>query len=99
MMSDFYEDVLALANRIPKGKVATYADIARALGKPKAARAVGTALRKNKTPIIIPCHRVVRSDGFVGKYSGKRDKVKLLMYEGVEVAGGKINLGKFRTRI
>ncbi len=99
MMNSFSEQVLELAKRIPKGKVATYADIARALGKPKACRAVGTVIRKNKTPTIIPCHRVVKSDGSVGRYSGKQDKAKLLMSEGVEVVGGKINLEKFRAAL
>lgn len=97
MMTEFYESVMQITKNIPRGKVATYTDIARALGKPKACRAVGTALRRNSNPIIIPCHRVVKSDGSVGKYSGKQDKAKLLVSEGVEVIGGKINLGIFRA--
>ncbi len=98
-MSEFHESIMQAAKNIPEGKVATYADVARAIGKPKAARAVGAALRKNKMPIIIPCHRVIRADGSVGCYSGKQDKEKLLASEGVEVVNGKINLGKFRARI
>ena len=96
-MPEFSEQVLKLTKNIPKGKVATYADVAKALGKPKAARAVGIALRKNRTPLIIPCHRVIRSDGSVGGYSGKKNKAELLEAEGIVVENGKIELPKFRV--
>ncbi len=56
--------------RVPFGCVTTYQEIARALGLPRGARAVGSALRANPLPIIIPCHRVVASDGSLGGYSG-----------------------------
>tara|TARA_B100001996_G_C18664077_1_gene594225 strand:+ start:2416 stop:2688 length:273 start_codon:yes stop_codon:yes gene_type:complete len=74
--------------RIQKGKVKTYAQIARAIGKPKAARAVANACGKNPYPITIPCHRVVRSDGLIGGYSGqggKRRKVELLKKENIKI--------------
>ena len=58
-------------NKIPKGKVKTYLDIAKAIGKPKAFRAVANAVGKNPFPPKIPCHRVIRSDGSIGGYSGK----------------------------
>ena len=61
-----YEAVL----RIPSGEVRTYAQVARAIGRPKAARAVGQALRRNRWAPKIPCHRVVSSDGALGGYSG-----------------------------
>ena len=61
-----YEAIL----RIPKGQVRTYAQVARIIGKPKAARAVGQALRRNRWAPKIPCHRVISSDGTVGGYSG-----------------------------
>lgn len=62
-----YEAVL----RIPKGEVRTYAQIARAVGRPKAARAVGQALKRNRWAPAIPCHRVIASDGTLGGYSAK----------------------------
>ena len=71
---------------IRKGQVKTYLDIAKAIKKPKAVRAVGNAVGKNPNPPIIPCHRVVRSDGKLGGYSGKggiNTKRKLLKLEGI----------------
>ena len=56
---------------IPKGKVKTYTDVAKAIGKPLAVRAVANAIGKNPYPPKIPCHRVIRSDGSLGGYSGK----------------------------
>ena len=83
----FQKRVLDLTSRIPKGRVTTYAEIARAMGT-AAYRAVGTALAKNETPIAIPCHRVVRSDGTIGGYCGKKmlieKKRRLLEDEGIE---------------
>ena len=57
--------------KIPKGKVKTYMDVAKAIGKPLAVRAVANAIGKNPYPPKIPCHRVIRSDGSLGGYSGK----------------------------
>ena len=57
--------------KIPKGKVKTYLEVAKAIGKPKAFRAVANAIGKNPYPQQIPCHRVIRSDGSLGGYSGK----------------------------
>ncbi len=57
--------------KIPKGKVKTYLEVAKAIGKPKAFRAVANAIGKNPYPRIIPCHRVIRSNGTLGGYSGK----------------------------
>ena len=57
--------------KIPKGKVLTYKEVAKAIGKPKSYRAVGNVIGKNPYPPKIPCHRVVRSDGGIGGYSGK----------------------------
>ena len=56
---------------IPKGKVKTYLDVAKGIGKPRAFRAVANAVGKNPYPPKIPCHRVIRSDGSLGGYSGK----------------------------
>ena len=72
--------------RIPKGRVKTYLDVAKAIGKPKAFRAVANAVGKNPYPPKIPCHRVIRSDGSLGGYSGKggiKEKRRLLTLEKV----------------
>ena len=72
--------------KIPKGQTKTYKDIAVALKKPKSSRAVANACGKNPLLIEIPCHRVIRSDGKLGGYSGKggmNQKRKLLKEEGV----------------
>ena len=67
--------------KIPKGETRTYKEIAELIGIPKAARAVANACGKNPYPITIPCHRVIRSDGGLGGYSGEGgvDKKKLLL--------------------
>lgn len=57
--------------KIPKGKLKTYSQVAKAINKPLAVRAVANAIGKNPFPPMIPCHRVVRSDGSLGGYSGK----------------------------
>jgi methylated-DNA-[protein]-cysteine S-methyltransferase len=69
---------------IPVGKVATYGDIAKAIGRPKASRAVGRILNRNPNPVRVPCHRVVMSDGTIGGYAlGKSKKRELLEREGI----------------
>jgi O-6-methylguanine DNA methyltransferase len=69
--------------RIPKGKTMTYAQVAAAIGNPKAVRAVGNALNKNPFAPDVPCHRVIRSDGSIGGFaSGTAKKVALLRREG-----------------
>ena len=70
---------------IPKGETRTYLEVAIAVNKPKAVRAVANAIGKNPNPPFIPCHRVIRSDGGLGGYSGKgglKTKKKLLKLEG-----------------
>ena len=72
--------------KIPKGTVKTYSEVAKAIGKPLAVRAVANAIAKNPYPIKIPCHRVIRSDGSLGGYSAKggvKKKKKLLKKEGI----------------
>ncbi len=71
--------------KIPKGQVRTYAEVARMIGRPNAARAVGQALKRNRWAPRIPCHRVVASDGTLGGYSapgGLAAKRRLLRREG-----------------
>ena len=74
--------------KIPKGTVKTYSEVAEAIGKPLAVRAVANAIGKNPYPIRIPCHRVIRSDGSLGGYSGTggvKKKKNLLKKEGIIV--------------
>lgn len=87
---EFSAQCYELLKQIPKGKVTTYKAIAEALGT-KAYRAVGTAMNKNPNPIIVPCHRVVNSNGKVGEYAfGQEKKITLLTEEGVKVKDGKV---------
>ena len=72
--------------KIPAGQTRSYADIAAAIGEPGAVRAVGTANGSNPIAVLVPCHRVIRSDGTLGGYAGGLDrKRKLLAAEGVEL--------------
>ncbi len=88
---DFARKVHAAAARIPKGRVSTYALVAKAIGKPRAARAVGNALNKSPGMPLCPCHRVVKSDGTVGGFaSGPAAKKKLLSREGISFRGNKV---------
>ncbi|MEN6320778.1 MAG: methylated-DNA--[protein]-cysteine S-methyltransferase [Syntrophaceae bacterium] len=83
--SEFQKGVLNQTWMIPRGKVSTYGWLAGKLGMPKAARAVGTALATNPFPLVIPCHRVIRSDGSLGGYGGGlKMKKALLSMEGIE---------------
>ena len=83
--TQFQLKVWSYLKKIPKGKLKTYAQVAKAIGKPKAVRAVANAIGKNPFPPRIPCHRVIRSDGKLGGYSAKggiKTKKKLLKNEG-----------------
>ena len=78
------EDVYNMLLTIPKGKVSTYGDLARALGNPAASRHIGRILGKNPNPIKVPCHRVVMSNGKIGGYAfGTQKKKQLLQNEGL----------------
>jgi methylated-DNA-[protein]-cysteine S-methyltransferase len=80
----FTQKVLAACRKIPYGKTVSYSQLARMIGNPHASRAVGSALAKNPIPLIIPCHRVIRSDGSLGQFSapgGKKLKRKLIDLE------------------
>jgi O-6-methylguanine DNA methyltransferase len=83
-VTDFQARVLRSTATIPKGEVRPYGWVAREVDRPKAVRAVGSAVARNPIPLIIPCHRVVRSDGHIGNYSlgGPHNKVELLNHEG-----------------
>jgi O-6-methylguanine DNA methyltransferase len=85
-VTEFERAVLLKAREIPRGEVRTYGWIAAQIGHPLAVRAVGSALRKNPVPILIPCHRVVRSDGHIGEYAlgGSDNKRAILAAEGLQ---------------
>ncbi|MFA4907951.1 MAG: MGMT family protein [archaeon] len=96
--TDFQKKVWRATQRIPAGKVSTYARIAKAIGKPNAARAVGNALNANPYAPKVPCHRVVKSSGEIGGFaSGTQKKKKLLEGEGIRVKSGKVDLEKFHS--
>ena len=92
---NFDERVWKLMEKIPRGRVTTYGQIARKLNS-KAYRAVGNACRKNPYAPRVPCHRVVRSDGTIGGFGGKtsgktvEEKTLLLREENVEVRNGRV---------
>ena len=82
----FQKKVWQAISKIPRGKTLTYKELAIKIGQPKAVRAVANAVGANPLVIQIPCHRVVRSDGSLGGYSGQggvKTKLKLLKQEGV----------------
>jgi O-6-methylguanine DNA methyltransferase len=84
--TSFEQAVLSKAQEIPRGEVRPYGWIAAEIGRPKAVRAVGSALGHNPIPLVIPCHRVVRSDGLIGQYSlgGPSNKRTMLAAEGLD---------------
>ena len=79
LVGDFGRRVLGQTARIPYGAVATYGDVAREIGSPRAARATGNALGSNPMPIVVPCHRVVASGGKMGGYTGGIERKQLLL--------------------
>ena len=93
----FKDKVCAVVCTIPKGKVATYGQIARLAGSAQAGRAVGTVMSKNENPKVVPCHRVVASDGRLAGYAfgtGLATKKKILLHEGVHFKENKVDLTK-----
>ena len=90
-LTDFEEAVLEKLKQVPGGQVTTYGELARAVGRPRAMRAVGNALNKNPFSPGVPCHRAVKSDGNIGGFArGVKKKIELLNSEGVEVKNGKV---------
>ncbi len=76
---------------VPKGKITTYGELAKAVGLKNGQRAIGRIMNKNPFPVIVPCHRVVNSNGKIGGYAyGKDVKNKMLTKEGLEIQNGKI---------
>lgn len=93
----FAERVYGITKRIPKGKVSTYGEVARRLNC-RAYRAVGNVLNKNCDKKV-PCHRVIKSTGFVGGFRhGEKKKIALLVREGIEVRVRKVDLKRFKCQ-
>lgn len=93
--TSFQQKIYELCRQIPAGKVATYGQLARLAGSPAAARAVGMTMRSNPDAPHTPCHRVVASDGKLTGYSageGITTKKQMLLQEGVEFTGDRVNL-------
>lgn len=89
MNSEFQKTVYSVVKKIPKGKVMTYKEVAIAIGRPRAYRAIGNALNKNTNPKI-PCHRVICSNKNIGGYRmGTANKIKILKKEGVKIKNEK----------
>ena len=86
--TNFQKKVWNEIKKIPKGRTTSYKQIAIAIGNPDSSRAVANACGKNPRPIIVPCHRVIRSDGSIGGYSGEggeNKKRELLIQENVDI--------------
>lgn len=84
----FYRDVYEASRKIPSGKTVTYGELAKAVGRPAAARAVGQALSKNPIMLIVPCHRIVGSSGNAVGFSapgGVQTKARMLALEGARI--------------
>jgi methylated-DNA-[protein]-cysteine S-methyltransferase len=100
-MPSFRDTIYTLARKIPKGKVATYGQLAELAGSPGAARAVGMCMKTNPNAPHTPCHRVVAANGKLTGYSageGIKTKKQLLLAEGVTFLGDKVNLAKSQWR-
>ncbi|MBI4173090.1 MAG: MGMT family protein [Candidatus Aenigmarchaeota archaeon] len=100
-MANFSSKVYEILKTVPKGKVTTYKEIAHALGV-KSYRAVGQALKRNPYAPMVPCHRVISSDGTLGGFNGGTKDIpriaRLLEREGVPVRDGRIELEKYLHR-
>lgn len=93
-LSEFQKKVFEVVKKIPKGRVLTYKKVAKSAGNPKAWRAVGNVLNKNRDQKI-PCHRVIRSDGRIGGYNrGTNKKIALLKKEGVVIVKSNSSFNK-----
>ena len=91
----FERAVLVATFKIPKGKISTYKRIAQKIDKPHAYRAVGNALHKNPLAPIVPCHRVVKSDGgFGGEKKGAESRRNLLEKEGILIENGRVKISE-----
>ncbi len=94
----FFSDVYNLVKKIPQGKVTTYGEIARALGRPQSSKAVGYALHSNNDPDNVPCYRVVNRFGEVADafaFGGANIQREMLIADGITFTDGKVDMDKF----
>ena len=99
MSGQVFDRIYDVVKQIPKGRVATYGQVAAMAGNPRWARVVGYALHSNPDPEHIPCYRVVNRNGAVSKafaFGGENVQIQLLEAEGIEVCGGRVDLTKYR---
>jgi methylated-DNA-[protein]-cysteine S-methyltransferase len=88
---NFDQNVYKKLMDVPKGKITTYGDLAKAVGLKNGQRIIGKIMNKNPYPVLVPCHRVVMSTGKIGGYAyGEHVKMKILSDEGIEIINGKI---------
>ena len=91
LSSGFRRQILGELTQVPYGQVVSYRQLAARAGNPKASRAVGSAMATNPLPIVVPCHRVIRSDGTIGQYGGGVEmKQTLLRLESEGIAGSRL---------
>lgn len=101
MKDTFFSKIYEVVKQIPKGKVATYKQVATKAGNSNASRAVGMAMKHNPDMSSIPCHRVVGSDGKMHGYSagsGIESKIEMLRKEGIEINNRRIDLKKYQLK-
>ncbi len=99
---NFNQRVYEVVKQIPRGKVATYGQVARRVGNPRMSRQVGWALHANPQPGVIPCHRVVFKDGSLSSgfaFGGWEAQAAYLSNEGVRVKDGKVDINKYKWEI
>ena len=99
-MNNFNEKIYEKLKLVPRGKIITYKELAKAINS-RAYRAVGGAMKNNKEPNKIPCYKVVLSDGSVGNYSspgGAKEKIRRLQKDGIEVVNNKVDLKRYLFR-
>lgn len=98
----YADEVYAILDKIPKGKVVTYKQIAIMLGNKNLSRVVGNVLHKNPLPLIHPCYKIVNSKGELAKnfgYGGIEKQKEMLMKDGIKVSEYKVNLDKYRWEV
>ncbi len=98
MSDSVFSRIYAVVRKIPRGKVATYGQIAALAGNPRWARVVGYALHVNPDPDSIPCYRVVNRNGYVSKafvFGGENVQISLLEADGIRVSDGQVDLAKY----
>lgn len=98
-MDSVFDRIYNVVSQIPKGKVATYGQVASLAGNPRWARVVGYALHNNPDRSLIPCHRVVNREGRVAKafvFGGENEQIRLLEQEGVKCVDGCVDLTKYQ---